>query len=53
DLGVPQRLRDLDIPEEALDDIAPLCIETQSRVMTNNPRKMTVEDARQVLHEAY
>jgi alcohol dehydrogenase class IV len=53
DLGVPQRLRDIDIPHDALDELAGVCIETQGRVMTNNPRVMTVQDARQVLEEAY
>jgi alcohol dehydrogenase class IV len=53
DLGIPQRLRDLNVPEDALDDMARLCLETQTRLLSNNPRTMTLDDARQVLRAAH
>ncbi|MFH1086883.1 MAG: iron-containing alcohol dehydrogenase [Chloroflexota bacterium] len=54
-LNIPQRLSELDtdVPEEALDDIAQSCIDTQQRVITNNPRTMNLQEARALLEEAY
>ena len=53
DLQLPQHLRELDIPEDALDDVAERTIATQGRIATNNPRAMSVEDARAILRAAY
>jgi alcohol dehydrogenase class IV len=53
ELGIPQRLRELNIPWEALEKIAQSCMQTQTRVVTNNPRTMSLDDAREILRQAY
>lgn len=53
DLGIPQRLRDIGVPRELLDTVAQSCIETQQRVLGNNPRTMTLDQARAILEEAW
>ena len=52
-LGIPEKLRDLGVPEEGLDHVAERCLETQSRIVGNNPRIMRVEDAKAILRQAY
>ena len=52
-LGIPQRLSELDIPEDGLDQVARRCLETWGRIATNNPRVLSLEDARRILREAY
>ena len=52
-VGVPQRLRDLSIPEDSLDAVAKGCIETQARILTSNPRVMSLEEAKEILRRAY
>ncbi len=47
DLGVPQYLSDVDIPESAIPDLVEGA-KTQARLWGNNPRKFTPEDMEQV-----
>ena len=47
DLGVPQYLSDVDIPESAIPDLVEGA-KTQARLWSNNPRKFTPEDMEQV-----
>ncbi|MFB0521379.1 MAG: iron-containing alcohol dehydrogenase, partial [Desulfatiglandales bacterium] len=53
DVGIPQRLRDLNIPEDSIDIIAERSIETGQRLLANNPRAMSVEEAKEILRIAY
>ncbi len=53
DVGIPQRLRDLNIPEDSIDLIAERSIETGQRLLVNNPRVMSVEEAKGILKIAY
>ncbi|MBC7256068.1 MAG: NAD-dependent alcohol dehydrogenase, partial [Chloroflexi bacterium] len=53
DLGIPQRLREIGVPRELLDAVAKSCIETQQRVLLNNARSVTLEQARAILEEAW
>jgi alcohol dehydrogenase len=53
ELGVPERLSALHVPENALDAVAQRCMETQPRLVANNPRTLTVDDARRILRNAY
>jgi len=53
DLRIPQLLRDLQIPQDSLDLIAERCMETQGRILANNPRVLSLEEARQILRRAY
>jgi alcohol dehydrogenase len=52
DVGIVSRMRDLDIPEDAIDDMAEACMKV-TRLMDNNPRRMTLDAARQIYREAY
>ena len=54
-LGIPQRIRDLDaeVPEDALDAIAARCLETQGRLIANNPRALSLTECRALLGQAY
>jgi alcohol dehydrogenase class IV len=47
DLGVPQYLSDVDIPESAIPDLVEGA-KTQARLWNNNPRKYTPDDMEQV-----
>ncbi len=47
DLGVPQYLSDVGIPESAIPDLVEGA-KTQARLWNNNPRKFTPEDMEQV-----
>ena len=53
DLRIPQLLRDLQIAQDSLDLIAERCMETQGRILANNPRVLSLEEARQILRRAY
>ena len=52
-LGLPQRLRELGVPEDALATLAAKCLQTQARIVNNNPRTMSVEEAEEILRQAY
>ncbi|MBN1840671.1 MAG: iron-containing alcohol dehydrogenase [Deltaproteobacteria bacterium] len=51
-IGIPQGLRDLDIPESAIEDMAEMAM-TVTRPIANNPRKMTKDAAIGIYEEAY
>ncbi len=53
DVSIPQRLRDLDVPKEALENVAQVCLETQARILANDPRTVRLEEAIEILHQAY
>jgi len=52
DLRVPRRLRDVDIPEDAIPRLAEAAMKV-TRLLANNPRKMTLEDAITIYKSAY
>lgn len=52
ELGLPQRLRDVDIPQEALAMMAKDAMK-QGRLLVNNPRPMTEADALAIYQAAY
>lgn len=52
DVGIVSRMRDLDIPEDAIDSMAEASM-LVTRLMNNNPRRMTLEAARKIYREAY
>jgi len=52
DLHLPQHLRELDIAEDSLRLIAERCIETQGRILNNNPRALSVGEAEEILRGA-
>jgi alcohol dehydrogenase class IV len=53
DLSIPQRLRELEIPEEAIELVPGRCLQTQGRIVVNNPRTLTLEEAREIVQAAY
>ncbi len=52
DVGVPRHLRDLGVPEDALDGMA-RAVTTITRLLGNNPRRITDEDALAIYRDAY
>jgi alcohol dehydrogenase len=50
--GAPQRLRDIDIPYDALDRLADDAM-LQTRLLVNNPCEATRDDARMLYEQAY
>lgn len=52
DVGIPQRLRDVNVPESALDGLAEAAMKV-TRLLDNNPRKVTLQDARALYQAAY
>ena len=44
DLGLPQKLRDVSIPEDACESMAKDAMK-QTRLLVNNPREVTEKDA--------
>jgi len=52
DLRVPRRLRDVGIPEDAIPRLAEAAMKV-TRLLANNPRKMTLEDAIAIYKSAY
>ncbi len=52
DLRVPRRLRDVGIPEKAIPGLAEAAMKV-TRLLANNPRKMTLEDAKAIYKSAY
>lgn len=51
DIGIAQRLRDLDIPESAVDDMAKMAM-TVARPLANNPRKVSEDMAAEIYRRA-
>ena len=52
DLRVPRRLRDVHIPENAIPGLAEAAMKV-TRLLANNPRKVTLEDAVAIYRSAY
>ena len=52
DLRVPRRLRDVGIPEKAIPGLAEAAMKV-TRLLANNPRKMTLEDVNDIYKSAY
>lgn len=52
ELGLPARLRDVGIPEASLDRLAGDAMK-QTRLLVNNPRPVTLEDARAIYGAAW
>ena len=50
--GIPARLRDLDIPENAIEQMAVDAMKIQ-RLLKNNPREITLQDAIHIFKSAY
>jgi len=44
DIGIPERLRELNVPESDIENMAEMAM-TVARPIENNPRKMTKEAA--------
>ena len=51
-VGIPKRLADLGIPQTAVDDMAKAAMEVQ-RLLKNNPRPVTEQDARDIYNSLY
>ncbi len=52
DVGVPQRLRELDVPQDALDGMAVATMEV-TRLMSNNPKELSLDDVRAIWKAAW
>ncbi|HYA90642.1 MAG TPA: iron-containing alcohol dehydrogenase [Thermodesulfobacteriota bacterium] len=52
DLRVPRRLRDVGIPEKAIPGLAEAAMKV-TRLLANNPRKISLEDANAIYKSAY
>jgi alcohol dehydrogenase len=52
DIGLPNRLRDVGIPESSLDGLAKDAL-NQERLLMNNPRKMSFDDALSIYQAVY
>ncbi len=52
DLGMKRSLRDVDIPESAIDPMAKAAMEV-TRLLNNNPRRVTEADARAIYRAAF
>lgn len=51
-VGIPQKLTDLNIPQTAVDGMAKAAMEVQ-RLLKNNPREVTEQDARDIYNSLY
>ena len=51
-VGIPQKLSDLGIPQTAVDGMARAAMEVQ-RLLKNNPREVTEQDARDIYNSLY
>ena len=51
-VGIPQKLSDLKIPQSAVDGMAKAAMEVQ-RLLKNNPREVTEQDARDIYNSLY
>jgi alcohol dehydrogenase class IV len=52
DIGIPLHLRDLGVPEEALEGMAIATMDV-TRLLDNNPRKLTLDDVRGIWRNAW
>ena len=53
EVGIPQHLSEVGVPAEGLDTVAQRCMDTQGRILVNNPREMGLQDAREILRAVY
>lgn len=53
DMKIPQRIRDLGMPEDSVELLARRCLETQARLLVLNPRMVGPEDLQAILRSAY
>ncbi len=51
-VGIPQKLSELNIPQSAVDGMAKAAMEIQ-RLLKNNPREVTEQDARDIYNSLY
>lgn len=51
-VGIPKKLTDLSIPQSAVDGMAKAAMEVQ-RLLKNNPREVTEQDARDIYNSLY
>jgi alcohol dehydrogenase class IV len=52
DIGIPHRLRDLNVPEEALEGMAVATMDV-TRLLANNPKTLTLDDVRGIWQSAW
>ena len=52
DIGIPLHLRDLGVPREALEELAVATMEV-TRLLANNPKKLTLDDVRRIWENAW
>jgi alcohol dehydrogenase class IV len=52
DVGIVSRIRDLDVPEDAIPAMAEAAM-LVTRLLANNPREVTLEDAANIYRSAY
>ena len=52
DVGIPQRMRDVGVPEEAIEAFVPGAMAT-TRLMDNNPRKLTEKEVLEIYRKAW
>jgi alcohol dehydrogenase class IV len=52
DIGIPSRLRDLEVPEEALEGMAVATMDV-TRLLANNPKELTLDDVRGIWRNAW
>jgi len=53
DVGIPSRLREVGVPADGLEGVAERCLATQGRILPNNPRELTRDDAIAILRALY
>jgi len=53
DIGVPTRLRDVDIPKEAIPRMAKSCYEQQQRLLSINPRILSEKELAEIYTNAW
>ncbi len=52
DVGIPQRMRDVGVPEEAVEAFVPGAMAT-TRLMDNNPRRLTEKEVLEIYRKAW
>jgi alcohol dehydrogenase len=52
DIGIPQSLKEIDVPEDAIPEMAEGAMKV-TRPIENNPRPMTVEVAKEIYRRAF
>jgi alcohol dehydrogenase len=52
DVGIPQRMRDVGVPESAVEEFVPGAMAT-ARLMDNNPRQLTAKEVLDIYRRAW